>query len=149
MPDPTVGVRTFNEQGGEETGVGIFISAPLSGARRSAAAEQQSASASAAQARLAMSTREIRAAAQGDVIAATAALEAWRSAALALDAAQKASGRTARAYELGERDLSDRLLADRQTFDARRMELQARADAHRALLKLALDAHELWLTEER
>ena len=149
MPDPTVGVRTFNERGGEETGVGIFISAPFSGARRSAAAEQQSASASAAQARLAMSTREIRAAAQGDVIAATAALEAWRSAALALDAAQKASGRTAQAYELGERDLSDRLLADRQTFDARRMELQARAGAHRALLKLALDAHELWLTEER
>uniref|UniRef100_UPI0035ADFD62 hypothetical protein n=1 Tax=Phenylobacterium sp. TaxID=1871053 RepID=UPI0035ADFD62 len=90
-----------------------------------------------------------RAAAQGDVIAATAALEAWHSAALALDAAQKASGRTARAYELGERDLSDRLLSDRQTFDARRMELQARAGAHRALLKLALDAHELWLTEER
>ena len=51
-------------------------------------------------------------------------------------------------YELGERDLSDRLLAERQTYEARRIELAARSVAHRALLKLALDAHELWLADE-
>jgi outer membrane protein TolC len=148
IPDPTIGVRTFNERGGEETGVGVFISAPLGGARRSAVADQQYALASAAEARLAMISREVRARAQTDVIAVSAALEAWRDSALALDAAQQASRRIGRAYDLGERNLTDRLLADRQTFEARRIELSARAQAHRALLELALDAHELWLMDE-
>lgn len=95
-----------------------------------------------------MTAREVRATAHSDVIAASAALDAWRDAALALGAAQQASRRVSRAYELGERDLSDRLLAERQTYEARRIELAARSVAHRALLKLALDAHELWLADE-
>jgi hypothetical protein len=33
-------------------------------------------------------------------------------------------------------------------FDARRTEVSARAAAQGALLRLALDAHELWLSEE-
>ena len=148
VPDPVIGVRTFSERGGEESGVGVFISAPFGGARRSAAADQQSALASAAEARYAMTAREVRATAHSDVIAASAALDAWRDAALALGAAQQASRRVSRAYELGERDLSDRLLAERQTYEARRIELAARSVAHRALLKLALDAHELWLADE-
>lgn len=148
FPDPTIGVRTFNERGGEETGVGVFVSTPFGGARRSAAADQQSALASAAEARLSMTSREVLATAQTDVIAASAALDAWRDAALALEAALQASRRIARAYDLGERDLTDRLLAERHAYDARRIELSARAHAHGALLKLALDAHELWLADE-
>ncbi len=53
-----------------------------------------------------------------------------------------------RAYELGERDLTDLLAAKRQGFEAERQELRARSTAHSALLRLALDAHELWLFEE-
>lgn len=148
IPDPIVGVRTFNERGGEETGVGVFVSVPFSGPRRSAAADRQAAMASAAEARFAMTARDVQATARGDVIAATSALQAWRDGRASRDAAELAARRIARAYELGERDLSDRLLAERQAFEARRTELAARADAHRAVLKLALDAHELWLADE-
>lgn len=147
-PDPTVGIRTFNERGGDETGLGVFVSVPFSGPRRSALADRQSASASAAEARYTLVAREVRSTAQGDVIAAGAALSGWAAADQALKASELATARIRRAYELGERDLSDRLLAERQAFDARRSELSARAGGHRALLRLALDAHELWLTDE-
>lgn len=148
LPDPTLGVRTFSERGGEETGLGVFVSIPFSGPRRSAAADFQAAQASAAEARFAMVARDVRATAQGDVIAAASSLDAWRAADAARTASAQAAKRVNRAYELGERDLSERLVAERQDFEARRAELSARADAHRGMLKLALDAHELWLAEE-
>ncbi|WP_374571515.1 TolC family protein [Phenylobacterium sp.] len=148
VPDPTLGVRTFSERGGDETGMGVFVSIPFSGPRRSAAADRQAAQASAAEARFAMVARDVRATAQADVIAASSALDAWRAASTAQAASQQAAKRVGRAYELGERDLSERLMAERQDFEARRAELAARAQAHRTMLKLALDAHELWLAEE-
>lgn len=148
LPDPTIGVRTFNERGGDETGVGVFVSIPFSGPRRSAAADRQAAEASAAEARFAMVARDVRATAQSDTIATNSALDAWRAASASRQAAEQAARRTDRAYQLGERDLSERLLVERQAFEARRLELSARADAHRAILKLALDAHELWLNDE-
>lgn len=148
VPDPTFGVRTFSERGGEETGVGLFVSIPFSGPRRSAVADRHVADASAAEARYALVERQVRATAQADVIAAGAALEVWREARLSSDASEQAAKRTGRAYQLGELDLADKLLAQRQAFEARRGELGARAEAHRALLKLALDAHELWLADE-
>lgn len=147
LPDPSVGVRLFNERGGDETGVGLVLSVPFSGARRSAAADRQTAEASAAEAHFAMTARQVRSNAQRDVIAASSTLQAWREAEAARVAAEQASRRITRGYDLGEIDLSDRLLAERQAFEMRRLELEARARAHLALLKMALDAHEFWLAE--
>lgn len=148
LPDPSLGVRTFSERDGEESGLGVFVSIPFSGPRRSAAADRQAAEASAAEARFARVSREVRATAQADVIGASSALDAWRASNGARTASETAARRIVRAYDLGERDLSERLLAERQDFEARRAELAARAEAHRRLLRLALDAHELWLSEE-
>lgn len=148
LPDPTLGLRTFNERGGEETGVGLTFSIPLGVARRSATADRQSAEAAAAEARWAQVVREVGRTADTDVIAARAGFTAWREAAAAAQATELAGGRIQRAYELGERDLADLLVARRQTFEAQRLELSARARAHAAMLKLALDAHELWLEED-
>ena len=148
VPDPTVGMRTFSERGGDERGVGVFVSIPFSGARRSAVADRQVANASAAEARFARTAREVRATAEADVIAVRSTFGAWEAAALAASAAEQAGRRSERAYELGERDLQDRLIADRSAYEAVRQELSARADAHRAILRLALDAHELWLMDE-
>lgn len=146
-PDPSVGVRLFNERGGDETGVGLVFSMPFSGARRSAAADRQTAEASAAEARFAMTAREVRSNAERDVISASSTLRAWRDSEAARAAAEQSARRIARGYDLGELDLADRLLAERQAFEMRRLELEARARAHLALLKMALDAHELWLAE--
>lgn len=148
VPDPTLGLRTFNERGGEESGVGLTFSVPIGVARRSATADRQTAEAAAAEARWAQMVREVGRTADTDVIAARSGLAVWRDAAAAAQATEVAAGRIQRAYELGERDLADLLVARRQSFDAQRQALTARARAHAALLKLALDAHELWLQED-
>jgi outer membrane protein TolC len=147
-PDPVVGVRTFNERGGAESGVGVFVSIPFSGGRRAAVADRQIANASAARVRLVRMEREVRATAQRDVIQARTGLAAWSGAYQALAQTRTATELVRRAYQLGERDLSELLLAERQLFEARRAELDSRTMAHQAVLKLALDAHELWLSEE-
>lgn len=146
-PDPTIGLRTFNERGGAETGLGIVLSIPLGGTLRSAAAERQAAAASAAEARYSRVVRAVDLSAKRDVIEARSSLLAWDDAEGAVRAASLAASRIQRAYELGERDLTDLLVAKRQGFEAQRLEMRARSAAHAALLRLALDAHELWLSE--
>lgn len=147
-PDPIVGLRVFNERGGAETGAGVTVSIPLGGAARSATVDRQAAAASIAEARYRMVARDVEAEGRNDVAKARAGLAGWARAREAADAAGQAAQRIARAYALGERDLTDVLAARRQLFDARRVELTARASAQSALLRLALDAHELWLSEE-
>lgn len=147
-PDPTIGLRVFNERGGDETGAGVTVSIPFGSVGRSATAERQAAAASAAEARYRMVVRDVEAEGRNDVAKARAGLAGWVRANEATDAAAQAAERVGRAYALGERDLTDLLAARRQLFDARRAELAARAAAQGALLRLALDAHELWLSEE-
>lgn len=148
LADPTIGLRTFSERGGEEAGLGLFVSVPFSGPRRSAEADRQAAQATAALTRLALTRRRVAAAAVQDIADIRAAQEVWTGARAALQAAEGAARRTERAYELGESDLVDALAARRFAFEAARAELASRAAAHRAILRLALDAHELWLADE-
>ncbi|HEY9233518.1 MAG TPA: TolC family protein, partial [Phenylobacterium sp.] len=147
-PDPTVGLRVFDERGGAETGAGLTVSIPFGGSGRSATADRQAAAASAAEARYLMVVRDVEAGGRDDVAKVRSGLAGWSRAQEAAVAAAQAAGRVARAYELGERDLTDLIAARRQSFEAARAELAARAAAQGAMLKLALDAHELWLSEE-
>lgn len=147
-PDPTIGLRVFNERGGDETGAGVTVSIPFGSVGRSATAERHAAAASAAEARYRMVVRDVEAEGRNDVAKARSGLSGWARANEATAAAAQAAERVGRAYALGERDLTDLLAARRQLFDARRTELTARAAAQGALLRLALDAHELWLSEE-
>lgn len=147
-PDPTIALRVFNERGGAETGAGFTVSIPFGSVGRSATAERQAASASAAEARYRMVARNVEAEGRNDVAKARSGLAAWARGREAAAAAAQATDRVQRAYALGERDLTDLLAARRQLFDARRTEVSARAAAQGALLRLALDAHELWLSEE-
>lgn len=147
-PDPTLGVRTFDERGGRETGFGFFVSIPIPGSYRSATADRQAAAAAAASADLERVTGDVRRHARRDVAEAETGLLAWTQAREALSAAEAAERRVRRAYELGQRDLTEFLIAERQVFEARRAELSARAAAQTALLRLSLDARELWLAEK-
>lgn len=145
--DPSIGLRVFNERGGEETGVGLFLSKPIGGQRRSALADREAAAFAAARARSMMVDREVRMTARTDVIRARDSHTAWVQAAAAREASLEVSTRMKRGYDLGEKDLSDLLLTQRQMFEAQRLELSARADAQASMVKLLLDAHELWLRE--
>ncbi len=144
VPDPTLGLRVFNERGGLEKGVGLSVSIPLGWSHRSAAAGKASAEASAASFDAATVRREILAIADSDLADVQTRFAAWASmqqSALSTDAA---AARTARGHDMGAIDLADTLYARRQASDARRAETSARADALRAVVKLLIDSHTIW-----
>ena len=148
LPDPTVGVRLFSERGGAETGVGVVASIPLGGGYRRAAGEEAAALANTAKLELAAVRREIQAVADTDLSNARTKLQAWRSADAAARSAADAVARTGRGYEAGQLDLADLLYARRQANDARRIEIDARSEADRALLKIQIDSHTVWAPDE-
>ena len=75
---------------------------------------------------------------------ATTRLEAWAATRRSLTSAGAATSRTERGYALGAIDLNDLLYARRQALDAERAEINARAEADRAIFKLRVDAHVVW-----
>lgn len=147
IADPSFGVRLFSERSGMERGAGVVASIPLGGGYRRAAADQASAEANAARLELANIQRSVAAIADADLSNARTRLEAWRSARASAQSASDAAGRTERGYQLGQIDLVDLLYARRQANDARRSEIDARSEASRALLKLQIDSHSIWVTE--
>lgn len=147
--DPTVDLRTFQEMGGHETGFGIGFSIPLGGALRRAGADQASAEAVAASVTAHKVQRDVEIAAERDVIDAQQSLEAWRQAEMAAGTSKGMLARMQKAYELGDLGLPDLLVARRQDYDVRRMEVHARGAAHSAVLQLLIDSHRIWgLSEE-
>lgn len=142
--DPTFGVRAFSEQGNREHGVQVTVSIPFGGARRSAVFAGELARTSDLEAQAAKVRRDILALAGSDVAAMSSRLRAWRATKLAQSAAEISARLQLRAYQLGEKDLSDTLLANGQFYQAMRAEIDARTEAWRAISKLRLDAHALW-----
>lgn len=147
IADPSFGVRLFSERGGMEGGAGVVASIPLGGGYRRAAADQASAEANAARLELANIQRSVAAIADADLSNARTRLEAWRSAQASAQSASDAAGRTERGYQLGQIDLVELLYARRQANDARRSEIDARSEASRALLKLQIDSHSIWVPD--
>ncbi|MDF0544905.1 TolC family protein [Sphingobium sp. H39-3-25] len=147
IADPSFGVRLFSERSGMERGAGVVASIPLGGGYRRAAADEASAEANAARLELANIQRSVAAIADADLSNARTRLEAWRSAQASAQSASDAAGRTERGYQLGQIDLVDLLYVRRQANDARRSEIDARSEASRALLKLQIDSHSIWVPE--
>lgn len=148
IADPSFGVRLFSERGGMEKGAGVVASIPFGGGYRRAAADQASAEANASRMELAAVQRSIQATANADLSNARTRLDAWRNAGASARSAGDAAERMARGYQLGQIDLTDLLYARRQVNDARRMEIDARSEADRALLKLQIDSHSIWAPDE-
>ena len=148
MADPSVGVRLFSERSGMERGAGLVFQMPLGGGYRKAQAQQASAEANAATFDLASIRRMVEATADADLADVRSRMETWQRFASAVRSAGQAAERSAIGYRLGATDLADLLLIRRQHHDARRMEIMARGDALRALLKLQIDAHVIWKDED-
>lgn len=149
LPDPTVGLRAFQERDGMERGIGLVVSIPFGGARRSAEARAEAAAAEAARSETDAMRRDIARDAQLDVTRAQVAVELWQAARAARTANAASLARQRRAYELGEIGLAERLQAERLDVESALTELRARADAHEAALRVRVDSHELWHPEDR
>ncbi len=144
IPDPTIGVRTFRERGGLEQGVGLQLSIPLGFSHRRAAASKASAEASAAGFDRDEVKRAIQVSADADATDVRTRLAAWISTADSARSSEAAAERTVRGHRLGAIDLADVLFIQKQANDTRRAEIAARSAASRALLKILIDAHEIW-----
>lgn len=145
VADPSFGLRLFSERGGAERGAGLLFSVPLGGGHRAALSDQAAADASAAQADAQLARFSVREMADSDVAEATFRFEAWKRAREGLNAQIAALTKLRKGFELGEIDLVDRLLAERMVHDAFRAEATARTEAQRAITKLRIDSHQLWL----
>jgi outer membrane protein, heavy metal efflux system len=146
--DPSFGFRVFSERDGAERGAGIVASIPIGGKHRSALADHAASEASAAFAELNYAKVNVQETADSDLAQAKYRMRAWQAASAALMHSQAALGRTRRGYELGAIDLSDLLAEQRLNKEANVAEIMARTEALRAIAKLRIDAHELWIGDD-
>ena len=147
LADPTVGLRLFSEFGGLERGAGVVISMPLGGGHRRAVADEARAGASAAQADEQLARFDVAETANADVTEARFRIASWQRAREAVAAQVAALEKLRRGHQLGEIDLADLLLGERMVHDAFRREAESRTEAMRAITKLRIDAHDLWLAD--
>ncbi|PZU11514.1 TolC family protein [Sphingomonas sp.] len=145
VPDPSLGFRAFQERGGQEKGLGVYVSMPFGGGYRRALADQAAGDARAATADAANVRLEVEAHSAGDLAETRARLSAWRSARAAVARADAAAAKMARGQQVGVIDLGDRLYADRLAYEARAAEIDARVAAAHAVTRMRIDAHSLWI----
>ncbi|MDY6949050.1 MAG: TolC family protein [Pseudomonadota bacterium] len=144
IPDPSLGVRFFNERDGQERAVGLVFTMPLAGRYRRELASAERAQARALQRDVEVVKRGLAKSAYLKVAFATDALRQWQAQHEAHVAMRAAATRTYRAWELGETGLAERLLAARRAREMTYQELEARAEALDAQLRVRIDSHDLW-----
>jgi outer membrane protein TolC len=147
IADPTIGLRLFSEFGGLERGAGVIVSMPLGGGHRRALAQEAGATAAAARAEEQRVRFTVTETAAADVTEARLRVASWQRAREAVAAQMAALEKLRRGHQLGEIDLADLLLGERMLHDAFRREAEARAEAMRAITRLRIDAHDLWLRD--
>lgn len=147
--DPTVGLRYGTERGGNERMIGVYVSVPIGGEARRAAADASRAKADAleqlAEARLRSTSGEILALRS----AAASGISRWQVAEESAQAQARVAERVARAHQLGEASLAEVLLARRQMLEASLSARNARVDALESRALLLLGAGSLWNFDEK
>ncbi|TAK94610.1 MAG: TolC family protein [Aquabacterium sp.] len=142
--DPTVGIYAASERGGAERVMGISLSLPLAGEARSAAERQALAQRTEAEQQAEAIHQKVLTEASTAWLTAQSALTAWQSQEQARQRHEQVFKTVVRAWELGEYSQSDVLLARRQFMETALAEINARAEARHAALRLKLDLHETW-----
>jgi len=144
IPDPTFGVFGGTEAYGEEKVIGLSVSMPIPGARRSLELRKQLAGTNQARQNLDLVERQLTGAARSLYVGARGNYERWTLARSAAETLQDNARLAQRAYTLGEQDLQALLLARRQALVAAEAKTKAQADALRSYYGLLLNAKLLW-----
>lgn len=148
IADPSIGVRAFSERSGQETGLGLVATIPIGGRHRSALADRAGSEAAAAAAEASAVAFDVQEMADTDVVRADAAWAAWQRSREGARAQVAAVLKMRKGHDLGAIDLADLLLAERQTQDMFRAEVQARTEALRAITRILIDSHSIWIGDE-
>ncbi len=144
LPDPSIGLNFLRERNGQENSVGAYVSLPLAGDGRRAAAESAVAQADSSARREAGVRQRINAEAASLYYSAEARLSIWQSSRHAAERLTHTAEMMARAYQLGEGSLNDLLFARRQANEAQLALRLAQLEALELRYRLLLDAHQLW-----
>lgn len=144
VPDPTVGLYTASEAGGQERITGISISIPLPGEQRSLRSAQAAYLAQVSSQELELIKRQLEADIASAVATAQGTYESWRIAETGMSAMQDGASLMQRAYVLGEADLQALLLVRLQATAAAQNALAARTAALKANYQLLVDANLIW-----
>lgn len=144
-PDPTVGLRYGHAGNGAEQFVGVVISMPIGGAYRAAAASASEHKAQAAAFALADAERAAERSAQQALSQAASAHAQWRLQARAADQLSTAAQAVARAYALGEGQVSEVLAARRLAAEQLLAARQAAVEAWTWRLRVLLESGQLWM----
>ncbi|MDE2422499.1 MAG: TolC family protein, partial [Gammaproteobacteria bacterium] len=144
LPDPTFGVFTASEAYGNERIIGLSASIPLGSKRRVLEVERLQTQLDSARLNLVLIEREQRAESINRYNAAISAFEQWQLAQQTASLMAENAKLTQKAYTLGEGDIQQLLLAQRQALSAAEDELSAQVTALRAYADLLLNAQLLW-----
>ncbi len=144
QPDPTLGVRYSSETEGDEQIAGVYLSVPIPGRARAANTREAIAEVEVANYEEAQVLRRLNADIASVYASAQSSYRSQESARSAAEFTEKNAELIARAYSLGEADLSNVLIARRQATEARLAASLAQLDANEARYRLSVDAHELW-----
>lgn len=147
-PDPTIGLQIGRERGGEERLAAVYLSLPLPGAARSAAADASQALAAAAERQREAVRRRVEADAASLLQALRLSNEHWPASQRAAERQQQAAAMSERAWQLGEGSLGEVLHARRLANEATLAARLAQLDALEKHAQVLLDAHRLWDDEE-
>ena len=135
---------TGTEAYGEEKIVGLSVSMPIPGSRRSLELQKQLAGADQARQNLELVGRQLAGTGRSRYALALGNYERWKLTRSAAETLQDNARLAQRAYTLGEQDLQALLLARRQALEAAEAQANAQVDALRSYYGLLLDAKLLW-----
>jgi len=144
LPDPTFGVFTASEAYGNERIIGLSASIPLGSKRRALEVERLQTQLESARLNQVIIEREQRAESINRYNAATGAYEQWQLAQQTASLMAENAKLTQKAYTLGEGDIQQLLLAQRQALSAVEDESSAKVTALRTYADLLLNAQLLW-----
>jgi outer membrane protein, heavy metal efflux system len=147
-PDPSVGLRVLGEGDGLEQAVGVVVSIPFAASGQRATVRAERALGEAIETEATGIEQRVRLEAEQMVRALPAQCAAWSSAAQMVSAAADTLARLDKAWRLGAVDLSELLLARRQAYDARLIELGLRLDAQALAARIDIDSHQRWAADE-
>lgn len=145
IPDPTLGLSTFDEFDGSETGVMAQFSFPIVGRARKAASEQADQYAAVDTLKLETAIRQAK---QERTIAkqnATAAIASYQTAQSAVELSQQALERVRQGYSLGAITISELISMRRIHQQVERAYQSQRSATDRALLKLLVMSKQVFV----
>lgn len=144
QPDPTVGVQVGRERSGAEHILGVNVSWPLGSQARSLQAQAQWADAQAARAAETEVRRQVQQNLQQWSTEVALSQQAWQAADQALAHTRQAAQAVRKGYELGEGNLSEVLLLQRQWLDQQQTTAQLALEALRARWRWAMESDGRW-----